>query len=165
MVKYVASNIFREVMTTDKHIGHHIKKVHFQLEQCMNHEVQSLDLTPAQSHIIGWLTHKQGAPCARDLEAAFKLSHATVSGLLSRMESKGFIEVIPDPQDRRIKRIYLLEKGMVCSKEIGGRVDQTEARMFEGFSEEDKALFFTYLMRVQENLSHAIQENQVKREE
>lgn len=150
---------------TEKHLGPLIKKLHFQLEQCMNRQVQALDLTPAQSHIIGWLTHSRETPCARDLEAAFNLSHATVSGLLSRMECKGFIAVRPDPKDRRIKRIYLLEKGMACSNQTRDYINETESQILAGFSQEERDLFFSFLMRANENLSHPITENQSKREE
>lgn len=152
-------------MTTDMHMGHYFRKLHFQLEQNMNRQVQELELTRAQSHIIGLLMHREEAPCARDLEAAFDLSHATVSGLLSRMEAKGFIEVRPDPKDRRVKRIYILERGMVSSKQIEANINRIEQQIVSGFTEEEVRLFRSFLVRSCENLSQNAQENQSKREE
>lgn len=154
MLKYVAYNIFSKgVIATEQHLGHSFKKLHFLMEQTMNRRLQELDLTTAQGHIIGFIARAQEPPCARDLEMAFGLSHPTVSGLLSRMESKGFIALEPDPRDRRIKRICLLEKGTASCREICQRIHETEQTMEQGFSGEELALFRSFLSRAIESLS------------
>lgn len=145
-------------MKTDHHLGHSFKKLHFQLELTMNRKLQELDLTNAQGHVIGHLTHTKEPPCARDLETAFGLSHPTVSGLLSRMEAKGFIQVRADEKDRRVKRIYLLDKGMACSKEIGMRIEESEQQMARGFTPEELALFQSFLRRAIQNLNETREE-------
>ncbi len=152
-------------METKSHLGHYFKKLHFLMEQVMNRQLQELDLTNAQGHIIGYLAVHPEAPCARDLETEFGLSHATVSGILSRMESKGFTEVRPDPKDRRIKRLYLLEKGRACSKEIGFRVQETERLMTQGFTPAELEQFRSYLTRAIHNLGDQPQESTQVREE
>lgn len=131
----------------------------------MNRKLQELDLTSAQGHVIGFLTHNAEAPCARDMETRYGLSHATVSGILSRMESKGFIELRPDDRDRRVKRIYLLEKGHACSKGIGQRIEESEQIMTEGFTEEELEQFRSYLHRAIHNLERNARENPCNREE
>ena len=65
----------------------------------MSRQMQDMDLTAAQARIVGYLFHHDMPPCARDLEEYFELSHPTVSGLLSRMEAKGFIRMEPDEKD------------------------------------------------------------------
>ena len=51
------------------------------MEQLMNRKLQELELTSAQGHVIGFLRRSKEPPCARDIETAFGLSHATVSGI------------------------------------------------------------------------------------
>ena len=75
----------------------------FALAQTMNETLSSLELTFSQGHILGYLAHCQTPPCAKNIEERFQLSHPTVSGLLSRLERKGFLSQQPDPQDRRRK--------------------------------------------------------------
>lgn len=138
---------------TEKLLGHSIKKLHFLMEQSINRRLQELDLTTAQGRVIGYLAHCTKPACARDLETVFGLSHATMSGILSRLESKGFIEVRPDPDDRRIKRICLLSKGHACSKEISRRICDTEHRMAEDLSPEELELLRSFLGRAIRNLN------------
>lgn len=131
------------------------------MEQAINQRLTELDLTTAQGHAIGYLTHAKEPPCARDLETSFGLSHATVSGILSRMESKGFIEVRPDEADRRIKRIYLREKGHACSQEIRRHIWDTEQCMSAGFTDQELTLFRSFLDRAISNLASS--HNQTER--
>ncbi len=131
----------------------------------MNRKLQELDLTNAQGHAICFLTRAAEPPCARDIESTFGLSHATVSGILSRMESKGFIEVRPDPTDRRIKRLCLLDRGTACSVSIARHVEESERIMTEGFTADELAQFRAYLSRAISNLEQSLRENQCNREE
>ncbi|MBQ2921421.1 MAG: MarR family transcriptional regulator [Oscillospiraceae bacterium] len=166
MLKFVAYNIITEgVIATPIHLGHTFKKLHFLLEQLMNRKLQELDLTSAQGHVIGFLRHAKEPPCARDLEMTFGLSHATVSGILSRMEAKGFIEVRPDPRDRRVKRICLLDKGTACSQSIARHIEECERIIMEDFTGEEMEQFRSYLTRVVQKLEHNVRENQCNREE
>ncbi len=119
----------------------------------MNRGLQELDLTNAQGHVIGYLTHAQEPPCARDFETRYGLSHATVSGILSRMESKGFITFRPDERDKRIKRIHLLPKGKACSQEIQAQIHRNEETLTAGFTPRELEQFLEYLNRAVQNLS------------
>lgn len=128
------------------------------MEQTINQRLLELDLTTAQGHTIGYLAHCPEPPCARDIEMAFGLSHATVSGILSRLESKGFIALRADPEDRRIRRIYLLDKGHACSQAIGRHIRDTERVMAETFSQQELELFRSFLKRAIDNLNNANRE-------
>ena len=146
-------------------VAHYFKILNSYMEQIMNREVQKLDLTAAQSQIIGFLTFRPDPPCARDLEEYFHLSHATVSGLLSRMEAKDFIEVRPDPVDRRVKRIYLREKGHACSQRTKEVIDEINQLLLDGFLPEEQEQFERYLRRAAENLGGKSLHPYHKREE
>ncbi len=118
----------------------------------MTEALSSMDLTAAQGHIIGFIAHRKTPPCARDIEAAFQLSHPTVSGLLSRLEKKGFLEFRPDEQDRRCKRIYLLPKARELETTMRSTIDATDARLVRGFTQEEQEQFSALLRRAIENI-------------
>ncbi len=132
--------------------GHYFRMLHNATDQAMTNALASMDLTAAQGHIMGYLSHRETAPCSRDIEEALHLSHPTVSGLLSRLEKKGFIEQRPDISDRRCKRIYILPKGLELNETMHRTIRTTEEALVQGFTEEEKAQFGAFLIRAIQNL-------------
>lgn len=121
-------------------------------DQAMTAELEKMELTAAQGHIMGYLTHVDHIPCPRDVEKEFHLSHPTVSGILSRLEQKEFLELRTDPEDRRIKRIYILPKGYECRDLMHRVIERNELKMVEGFTEAEKEQFAALLSRAIENI-------------
>lgn len=126
--------------------------LHSCTDQVMTNTLADMELTAAQGHIIAFVAHHGPPPCARDIEQAFQLSHPTVSGLLTRLERKDFIEQRPDPSDRRCKRIFLLEKGRQCLSVMDQTIRQTEHRIVQNFTPQEQELFSQLLNRAIENM-------------
>ena len=135
-----------------QHYGHSLRILHWQLDQSVSGALAQMELTAAQGHIMGFLSHRQTPPCSRDIEEAFRLSHPTVSGLLSRLEKKGFLEFFPDEEDRRCKRLRLREKGKQCIEIMHRTIAENERVMVQGFSEEEQEQFFLLLNRAIHNM-------------
>lgn len=134
------------------HYGHLIRILHWCTDQSMTAALEEMDLTAAQGHILGYLSHQNAPPCPRDIESVFHLSHPTVSGLLSRLEQKGFIRLYPDPNDRRCKRICLSEKGLQCHDTMYRIILENEERMVQDFTQEEKEQFLSFLQRAITNM-------------
>ena len=134
------------------HYGFLIRILHWCNSNAMDNAMENLELTGAQGHIMAYLAHAKNPPCPRDLEAQFHLTHPTVSGLLSRLEQKGFIELRTDPEDRRVKRIYVLEKGKQCHAVMHSAIQKNEQRIVEGFTPEEQELFSQLLQRAIRNM-------------
>lgn len=134
------------------HYGHLARVLHACTDQTMTAALAQMELTAAQSHILCYITYRKSPPCARDIEDAFQLSHPTVSGILSRLEQKNFIEMRPDEHDRRCKRIYILEKALQLDEIMHRTVRSTEERIVQGFTEEEKAQFADLLQRAIANM-------------
>ena len=132
--------------------GHLARVLHACTDQTMTAALAQMELTAAQSHILCYITYRKNPPCARDIEEAFQLSHPTVSGILSRLEQKDFIEMRPDELDRRCKRIYIREKGLQLDEIMHQTVRSTEERMVQGFTEDEKAQFADLLRRAIDNM-------------
>lgn len=113
----------------------------------MTNALEKMDLTAAQGHVMGFLAHSKTPPCPRDIEQHFNLSHPTVSGLLSRLEKKNFIELRPDEHDRRCKRIFILPRGRDCLDTMYQTILSNEERLVAGFTDEEKDQFISLLER------------------
>ena len=124
-----------------------LRILHWCTDQSMTNALETMELTAAQGHIMGYLAHQKTPPCPRDIESDFQLSHPTVSGILSRLEQKGFIQLRTDPEDRRCKRIYILPKGKACHELMHQTIQRNEKRIVEGFSPQEQELFGQLLQR------------------
>ena len=120
------------------HLGPRLKHLHFCTDQAITEAASAVDLTASQGLVLSFLAHRDDAPCPKDIEDAFHLSHPTVSGVLARLEKKEFIAIRPDETDRRCKRIYLLPKGDTCHRQIHNIINEIEARLTAGFTPDEK---------------------------
>lgn len=132
--------------------GYYIRVLENCTQQAMNNALASMELTAAQGHIMGFITHRAEPPCPKDIEERYQLSHPTVSGILSRLEQKGFVEMRPDEHDRRCKRIYALPKGLELNETMHQTIHATEDKMVQDFTDEEKEQFQALLKRAIHNL-------------
>lgn len=135
-----------------KNYGARFRVLHCLADHQMTEALAQMELTSSQGRIMGFLARAKQPPCARDIEEFFHLSHPSVSGTLSRLEKKGFIEFRTDETDRRCKRIYILEKGAQCNERMLQTILATERRVVADFTEEEAEQFTRLLDRAIHNL-------------
>lgn len=128
------------------------RMLHWCTDQAITRALEEMDLTASQGHIMGFISHEKNPPCPKDIEEIFHLSHPTVSGLLSRLEKKDFIEFRPDPHDRRCKRIYIRPKGIECQNKMHQAIMGIEAQLVAGFTPEEQLQFEAFLDRALANM-------------
>lgn len=134
------------------HYGHMFRLLHCACSQAITAALGEMELTSAQGRVMGFLARRKQPPCARDIEEEFHLSHPTVSGLLSRLEKKNFIEFCPDEKDGRCKRIYISPRGWDCNERIYGIILENEERIVAGFTPQEREQFAALLTRAIRNM-------------
>ena len=96
----------RERMT----IGFMFKQINNVYEKEFNNRLRTLGITASQCAVLDYLfVSSKEAVTQRDIEKALCLRNPTVTGLLKRLDEKGFILVVPSNKDKRCKYIYLTE--------------------------------------------------------
>lgn len=135
-----------------KHYGHLVKVLHWCTDQAITAGLEQVGLTAAQGRVMGYLSHCKEPPCPKDVEEVFRLSHPTVSGILTRLEKKEFIELYPDPADKRCKRIRVLPKGEECRETMHRTIQDMERQIVEDFSPEEQERFHGLLLRAIKNM-------------
>ncbi len=85
------------------------------------------------------------------------ISKSTTSKMVNKLEQEGYLRMEKDPEDKRVKRIYLTEK----KEEIEGIINEIDQEvddiMFKNFSEEEKNHYIGYLERILENVEGAVE--------
>ncbi len=149
----------------ERHYGPKLRMLFSMIDQQISTSLEDMDLTCSQGHVIGFVIHQQEMPCPKDVEEAFGLSHPTVSGLLSRLEKKGFLELIPDARDRRCKRIRVLPKGRQCMDRLHDAIRAAEETLVSDFTPEEREQFFLLLNRAIRNLGGSVPTEFLKEED
>ena len=138
----------------DNAVSSRIKRISNALHRLCTNDIAEQDLTSSQAYVLAWLAHQQQPVYPSDISKRFGLKHPTVSGILQRLDAKGFICFVPDPDHRR-KRILLTEKSRLCDEWLKKRLRQNEQLLLNGMSREEIQTLCVLLDRVIGNINSA----------
>jgi DNA-binding MarR family transcriptional regulator len=96
-------------------------------------------LTPIQHLILEVLWDEDGLS-ASAISERLVLDPATLSGVLDRMVSGGWVLKQPDPEDKRTLRICLSDKGISLKPRLTTERDQANIECLDGLTVEEKVL-------------------------
>lgn len=92
-------------------IGFTFKQINNVYEKELSSRLRKLGITASQCAVLDYLfVSSKETVTQRDIEKALSLKNPTVTGLLKRLDEKGFILIVPSNKDKRCKNIYLTEK-------------------------------------------------------
>ncbi|HJB67756.1 MAG TPA: MarR family transcriptional regulator [Candidatus Fournierella excrementigallinarum] len=137
-------------------LGFKIKTISKLLTQNMNNSIMSLDLTSSQALVLGYLcyrTRRQETVYPRDIERHFHFTHPTVSGLLQRLEMKGYLSSEPSPEDRRCKQILVTNRALEANQQVLDHLAASEQQLVSDMSRVEITQLHSFLDRMIQNLS------------
>ena len=92
-------------------LGFMFKQINNVYEKEFNNQLRTIGITASQCAVLDYLfVSSKEEVNQRDIEKALSLRNPTVTGLLKRLDEKGFILSVPSNKDKRCKNIYLTEK-------------------------------------------------------
>ena len=108
-----------------RRIGPMIKRIHWGLDKKFNDYLKEYDLTFAQANILRFV---------KSIEKYLNASNPTVSGLLDRLEDKGYIRRIIDDKDARRRIIVTTEKSANFDVEMMAKLDSFQDLILQDLS-------------------------------
>lgn len=140
-------------MQSEEALGPRIKRISNALDRKRTQDMDGMALTSSQAFVLGYLTrHRDRNVSPGDLGRHFDLSQPTVTGILQRLEAKGFIRYAADENDRRKKRIRVTDKAMEVHQQVHQSFLETEALITQGISEGELQCLLELLDRVIVNI-------------
>ncbi len=134
-------------------IGFLIKQIHIAFETRCHKNLQRYNLTPSQMDVLLYLKkHQEDTLTQRDLETGLTLKNPTVTGLLNRLEEKGFITREQNLNDKRSKFIKMTDKAERVLEDGYLYVQELDAKMLNGISEEEQEQLFKHIYKILDNL-------------
>ncbi len=141
------------VLQSEASVGARIKRISNAMDRKRTLDLEDMDLTSSQGMVLGYLNRRRDETVyPGDIGRHFGLSHPTATGILQRLEAKGFVVYEADGADRRKKRVRLTEKALECHQQIHKRFLETEALLTGGLSDEEKTQLLRLLDRMIESM-------------
>ena len=76
----------------------------------------------------------------------------TVTAIIKTMEKKGYISRTSVENDARLKRVMIIPKGEEALKSIDDAIQETNLKVIEGITEEEKQTLYQILKKIRGNL-------------
>ena len=127
--------------------GHLFRRLHQLAVARFTVQMENLGLTPIQWSALLTTLQRPGLDQST-LSREIYIDTSTVAGVLDRLESRGLLRREASPEDRRLRLVYVTEKGQALLKDANVAVLDTQEWLMEPLTPSDRALFMDLMLRV-----------------
>jgi MarR family transcriptional regulator for hemolysin len=139
-------------LPSEKHLGFLINDVARLVRRAFDQKGQSCNLTRAQWQVMAYLFHNEGSNQATVADA-LDVEPITLSRHIDRLEAMGFVARVPDPADRRARRLHLTESVRPLLDQMKIIGNEVIATALEGISEKESEMLIDLLSRIRSNMT------------
>lgn len=129
-------------------------------------EMRRFGITRSQWVALVILT-RDGAAGLTQTEFArgMEIGKAAAGGILDRMEANGYVRRVADPQDRRINRVFVSDKGRQVLELLSGKGQVLNDLILQGIPDHHVQMAEDVLAQMKENIQNAIGGLEIEAEE
>lgn len=139
-------------MLTGKKPGRLVKLVHLSFENGRNRFFRQYDVTSSQMDLLDYLDQKeQKAASQKEIVEYLQMSYATVSGLIKRLETKGYLCRGSFDKDKRANLIMLTSQTGQLFETCSEHMDARDEHLMRDFTQEEKEQFVYLLEKILKN--------------
>ncbi|HWV41733.1 MarR family transcriptional regulator [Pseudorhodoplanes sp.] len=132
-----------------KQPGHLIRRAQQIAVAIFIEECAAFDLTPVQYAALVAIADNEGIDATR-LSAQIAFDRSTLGNVLERLETRGFVERYPSPDDKRIKLLKLTAQGRAVARRAEAPVSRAQERILAPLSPKDRRVFLELLAQLVE---------------
>ena len=130
----------RRLERREQSIGFVVKQINTVFEKDLNIRLKRLGITSSQCAVLDYLFHNNKEEVKqRDVEKNLNLKNPTVTGILKRLDEKGFILCVPNATDKRKKNIYLTEKAYDIQRKMEADRRKLDRELTRGMTKKEVA--------------------------
>lgn len=122
------------------------------LRKSIDRQTSEQSLTQTQWRALVHIARHEGCN-QKVLADRLEIKPISLSRLLDRLETAGWVARRPDPNDRRAACLYLSEKAHPFLDQVKGFAFAARAQALQGISDEETAAFLDILRKMKTNLS------------
>jgi DNA-binding MarR family transcriptional regulator len=121
------------------------------LDSISNIEFKELDLTKGQYLYLVRICENPGI-IQEKLAEMIKVDRTTAARAISKLEIQGFIEKVNDGENKKIKKLFPLDKGKRAYPFLKREGEYSNMVALSGFSAEEAEVIYNLLQRVRKNI-------------
>lgn len=136
----------------EKRIIHLLSRTRDRIQKIFQVEIDALrlgNIAPAHGSVFYALS--QGPLAMQELARLIERDNSTVTALADKLEKLGYVRRTVSEYDTRSNIIGLTEKGAKAAPKIVAASQKIVGRIYNGFSDEERATLMRLLGRVYEN--------------
>lgn len=136
-------------------IGKILKIVNNYMDKDINNCLSDYNITRSQ---MGILIYIQVAECKNieanqvDIEKEFNLKNPTVTGLINRLEEKGYIKRVRSDKDKRYNKLELTESGREILNKGKRKAEENEEKLLKILTEDEMRELKRILTKIVNNI-------------
>jgi DNA-binding MarR family transcriptional regulator len=130
-----------------------IHKASRQISLYMEEAMRGSAVSPQEGPILSYMNSYAPCPISQ-LVRVFGIKQSTLTSLLDRLESRGYISRSINPEDRRSFLVSIEPPGRALAEQIGGIVERLEKDLLAAV-DEDQLRGFQSVMKAIEQVTHA----------
>ncbi len=130
-----------------------LKTITNEYEKQFNQLFSAQGLTSSQCAVLQYLFETEKEYINQiDIEQHLRLKNPTVTGLLKRLDEKGYVLIVPSNQDKRKKNVYLTEQAYRMQKKIQQNCKSVDKQLFKGMKKTEIVTLQRHLNKILQNI-------------
>jgi MarR family transcriptional regulator, organic hydroperoxide resistance regulator len=113
--------------------------------------LEEIGLYRGQPPVLRALWEQEGLT-QTELAERMRITPATMTKMLQRMEKAGFIQRQADADDQRVMRVFLTDAGRAIKSDLMAVWQKMEEETFANFTLEERVLLRRFLLQMRDNL-------------
>ncbi|TLP39398.1 MarR family winged helix-turn-helix transcriptional regulator [Arcobacter arenosus] len=131
--------------------GYHFTSITLIIKRMMESCLKPYNLTHLQFSILVNL-YKNNVSTQKELLKYTYGDEASITRLINRMESKGFLKRVPSIEDKRKKKIILTEEGINLTEEVLSCAKEVNNSLVEDLDEKENKQLLNLLQKVHNSI-------------
>lgn len=133
-------------------IGYLMKAIIKKWRSTLDQRLAGIGMSEARWFCLLHLGRAEAPMPQVELAEAMGITPPSLVKLLDRLEEDGWVERLPEPQDRRAKRVNLTPKAHEMVKVIEDEAQQLRQEVWKGISASDRQTFLRVLQQLDSTL-------------
>ncbi|MDF2547836.1 MAG: hypothetical protein K0R93_2734 [Anaerosolibacter sp.] len=131
-----------------ENLAYLIIKVSRHLKNSLDNKLKEYDVTAAQFSVLNQIYNKNGSITLVEVASKLSSDKPTISAIIDRLVSKGLLERVDNPNDRRSAYLKMSREALDLVVNLRLISDQLTTLIFDDFESEEIAALENYLLRI-----------------